>query len=145
MSGWATAGFSSRTELRGVTTSWLRRRGTYLNPTTFCLLSCRYGSIWYLPFWTDRYLSLYKWYARACAFNIVCPARYGPIPEAEIFGAYPEPVALPPYPSTPLVGSFNVSQNLTCETFQVVALIYIFWAQRECVAKNESHKYACCE
>jgi hypothetical protein len=48
------------------------------------------------------------------------------MPEVETFGAYPEPVTLPPYPSTPLVGSFNVSHNLTCETFEVMILIDIF-------------------
>jgi hypothetical protein len=48
------------------------------------------------------------------------------MPEEETFGAYPEPVTLPPYPSTAFVGSLNVSQNLTCETFEVVVLIYIF-------------------
>jgi hypothetical protein len=145
MSGWATAGFSRRTELLKLGLPGWEEGALKALPMTFCLLSCRYGSVWYLPFWNARYLLLYKWYARACAFNIVCPAKYVPTPEAEIFGAYPKPATLSPYPSTALVGSFNVNHNLTCETFEVIALIYIFWVLNECVAKNEINKCPCCE
>ena len=67
----------------------------------------------------------------------MCPARYGPTPGAETFGANPEPVAFPPYPSTALVGSFIVIHSLTCKAFEssstftfafidTVSIIYLF-------------------